>query len=140
MASDLAFHLASRGYEVGAITSRQRYDDPRARLESGTAHGVGIERVWSTRFGRGGLIGRAVDYLTFYLSAFLAMRRERDSVLIAMTDPPLCSILGMRAARKKGARLVNWLTCRTRRAWVTTSRARMQATMAYSSVATASSR
>ena len=105
MASDLAFHLASRGYEVGAITSRQRYDDPRARLESGTANGVTIERVWSTRFGRGGLAGRAIDYLTFYLSAFLAMRRERNAVLIAMTDPPLTSVV----AAVAGKRVVNWV-------------------------------
>jgi len=105
MASDLAFHLASRGYEVGAITSRQRYDDPRARLESGSANGVTIERVWSTRFGRGGLAGRAIDYLTFYLSAFLAMRRERNAVLIAMTDPPLTSVV----AAVAGKRVVNWV-------------------------------
>ena len=105
MASDLAFHLASRGYEVGAITSRQRYDDPRARLSSGTAEGVRIVRVWSTRFGRAGLFGRAIDYLTFYLSAFFAMRRERGAVLIAMTDPPLTSVL----AAVAGGRVVNWV-------------------------------
>jgi glycosyltransferase involved in cell wall biosynthesis len=34
---------------------------------------------------------------------------EPGDTLVAMTDPPLCSILTMRAARKKGARLVNWL-------------------------------
>ncbi|MEA2464604.1 MAG: hypothetical protein QOJ98_2351, partial [Acidobacteriota bacterium] len=45
MATDLAFHLAGRGFDVAAITSRQRYDDPRARLESGTAQGVRIVRV-----------------------------------------------------------------------------------------------
>jgi colanic acid biosynthesis glycosyl transferase WcaI len=105
MASDLAFHLVSRGYEVGAITSRQRYDDPRARLSSGVENGVRVERVWSTRFGRGGLFGRAIDYLTFYLSAFFAMRRQRDAVLIAMTDPPLTSVL----AAVAGRRVVNWV-------------------------------
>ena len=41
IASDLAFHLARRGWNVAAITSRQRYDDPRARLESGS----GIESL-----------------------------------------------------------------------------------------------
>ena len=45
MASDLAFHLASRGCDVVAITSRQRYDDPRARLpRRETANGVYIVR------------------------------------------------------------------------------------------------
>jgi glycosyltransferase involved in cell wall biosynthesis len=105
MATDLAFHLASRGFDVAAITSSQRYDDPRARLESGTASGVRIVRVWSTRFGRGALAGRAIDYLTFYLSAFFAMRRERNAVLVAMTDPPLISVL----ARLAAPRVVNWV-------------------------------
>ncbi|HJQ40646.1 MAG TPA: glycosyltransferase family 4 protein [Thermoanaerobaculia bacterium] len=108
MASDLAFHLASRGWEVAAITSRQRYDDARANLRSGTEDGVRIERIWSTRFGRAGLIGRAFDYATFYLSAFFAIRREirreRGATIIAMTDPPLLSVVAALASRD----VVNW--------------------------------
>jgi glycosyltransferase involved in cell wall biosynthesis len=34
---------------------------------------------------------------------------EPGDGVVAMTDPPLCSILAMRAAQKKKARLVNWL-------------------------------
>jgi glycosyltransferase involved in cell wall biosynthesis len=106
MASDLAFHLASRGFEVAAITSRQRYDDPRARLpRSEVANGVHIVRIWSTRFGRAGLIGRAIDYLTFYLSAFFAIRRQRDAIIVAMTDPPLLSVIAALASK----RVVNWV-------------------------------
>jgi colanic acid biosynthesis glycosyl transferase WcaI len=105
IASDLAFHLAARGWEVTAVTSRQRYDDASARLESGMANGVRVERVWSTRFGRAGLAGRAVDYLSFYVSAFLALLRHRRSVVIAMTDPPLTSVL----AAVAGKRVVNWV-------------------------------
>ena len=106
IATDLGAHLASRGWNVGAITSRQRYDDPRARLAPREiAKGVHIERVWSTRFGRAGLIGRAVDYLTFYVSAFFAMRRSRDAVIVAMTDPPLMSVVAALASK----RVVNWV-------------------------------
>jgi len=105
IASDLAFHLAARGWNVTAITSRQRYDDPAARLTSGIANGVHIERVWSTRFGRGGLIGRAADYLSFYLGAFFAILRHRDAVVVAMTDPPLMSVVAAVASK----RLVNWV-------------------------------
>lgn len=106
IASDLAFHLAARGWEVSAITSRQRYDDPRARLApQDLANGVRIHRVWSTRFGRGGLVGRAIDYLTFYASAFFAIVRHRDSVVIAMTDPPLTSVVAAFGAK----RIVNWV-------------------------------
>ena len=106
MASDLAFHLASRGHEVVAITSRQRYDDPRARLpRSEIANGVHIRRIWSTRFGRAGLLGRAMDYLTFYASAFFAIRREREAIVVAMTDPPLLSVIAAMGSK----RVVNWV-------------------------------
>lgn len=106
MVSDLAFHLASRGWEVRAIASRQLYDDAQARLPGrDTAKGVHIRRIWSTHFGRAGLAGRAVDYLTFYLSAFLAIRRERDAIVVAMTDPPLLSVVAAAASR----RVVNWV-------------------------------
>ncbi len=107
MASDLAFHLAARGWEVVAITSRQRYDDARARLSSvETERGVRIVRIWTTTFGRAGLIGRALDYVTFYASAFFAIRRHgRDAVVVAMTDPPLLSVVAALASR----RTVNWV-------------------------------
>lgn len=104
MASDLAFHLAGRGWEVTAITSRQRYDDARANLRSGVERGVRVERIWSTRFGRAGLIGRAIDYITFYVSAFFAIRRHRHSVIVALTDPPLLSVVAAAASRN----VVNW--------------------------------
>ncbi len=106
IASDLAAHLASRGFDVAAITSRQRYDDARAKLAARDSwNGIAIRRVWSTRFGRAGLAGRAIDYLSFYASAFFAMRAERDAVIIAMTDPPMLSVLATLASN----RVVNWL-------------------------------
>ncbi len=112
IASDLAFDLAARGLEVVAITGRQRYDDPNARLpRSESLQGVRILRVWSTRFGRGWLPGRALDYLTFYLSASRALWREASagSRVIAMTDPPLISLPAAFIARRRGAFLINWL-------------------------------
>jgi glycosyltransferase involved in cell wall biosynthesis len=103
--SDLAFHLASRGWDVTTITSRQRYDDAAARLPgSESVNGVRILRVWSTRFGRAGLPGRAVDYLTFYATSFLALLRRRGSVVVAATDPPLLSVVATVASH----RVVNW--------------------------------
>ena len=56
--SDLAFHLASKGREVHVITSRQRYDEPGARLPpQETIRGVTVHRVWTSTFGRGTLLG-----------------------------------------------------------------------------------
>jgi len=111
MAADLAFFLAGRGHDVVAITSRQRYDDPRERLaKRERAGGVDIVRVATTRFGRGFLPGRAVDYATFYLSALAALLRHarRGDVVVALTDPPLISVIAALAAKLRGAKLVNW--------------------------------
>jgi colanic acid biosynthesis glycosyl transferase WcaI len=107
MAGDLAFHLASRGWEVEVITSRQRYDDAGARLPRREIVGnVTIRRVWTSRFGRSLLLGRAVDYATFYTSSFFALlRAPRHAVVVAMTDPPLVSVVAAAAAR----RVVNWV-------------------------------
>jgi colanic acid biosynthesis glycosyl transferase WcaI len=112
LAADVAFHLAALGYEVHAVTSRQRYDDAAARLAPReTIAGVRIHRVWTTRLGRATLAGRLLDYATFYVSAFvrLAMLARRGDVVIAKTDPPLLSVCACLAAVLRGARLVNWM-------------------------------
>src|SRR5438105_11838819 len=111
MVGDLAFFLAGRGHEIIALTSRQRYDDASARLAPRERlRGVDVVRVATTRFGRGFLPGRALDYATFYLSAFFALlrRARRGDVVVAMTDPPLLSVVATLACMLRGARLVNW--------------------------------
>jgi glycosyltransferase involved in cell wall biosynthesis len=110
--SDLAFELASVGETVTVLTSRQSYGDAEARLlAEETTGGVRIVRIWTTRFGRSNLFGRAIDYLTFYISAAFRLFRltRRGDVLIAKTDPPMLSVIAAPIARLKGARLVNWL-------------------------------
>ena len=110
--SDLAFDLAGAGREVHVVTSRQIYDDPKAALpERETINGIDVHRVASTGFGRAALIGRSIDYVSFYRS----VRRCLDElvrpgdIVIAKTDPPLMSVVARPVARRNGARLVNWL-------------------------------
>ena len=57
------------------------------------------------------MLGRAVDYASFYLSGSLELLRlaRRGDVVIAKTDPPLISVPAAFVARLRGARLVNWL-------------------------------
>jgi glycosyltransferase involved in cell wall biosynthesis len=112
LATDLAIDLTAQGFEAVAITSRQRYDDPSARLAREEMHTqVRIRRVGTTRFGRNNLIGRALDYLSFYLAASFALWREarRGTVVIAMTDPPLLGVPALAIAQLRGAYCVNWL-------------------------------
>jgi colanic acid biosynthesis glycosyl transferase WcaI len=110
--SDLAFHLADLGKEVHVITGHQLYDDPSAHLPSEqTIRNVNIHRVAATRFGRANLLGRGTDYLSFYASTWRAVMRTAQNcdILIAKTDPPLISVPVLMAARRRGAKLVNWL-------------------------------
>jgi colanic acid biosynthesis glycosyl transferase WcaI len=111
MLTDLARSLAARERAVHVVCSRQLYGDSRAGLPRHEVRsGVTIHRVTTTRFGRAGLIGRALDYASFYVFASLALLKllTRGDVVIAKTDPPLISILVASVARMKGAALINW--------------------------------
>jgi glycosyltransferase involved in cell wall biosynthesis len=110
--SDLAFDLAGAGREVHCVTSRQIYDDPKAALpEREILNGVDVHRVASTGFGRAALIGRSLDYVSFYRSVRRCLNdiARPGDIVIAKTDPPLVSIVARPAARRNGARLLNWL-------------------------------
>jgi len=111
--SDLAFGLDAGGsYQIHVVTSRQRYDDPMAQLPAfEEVKGVHVHRVWTSRFGRRHLPGRALDYLSFYLTAFLKLLQLTDagSVVVAKTDPPLVSVMAAMAVKLRSARLVNWI-------------------------------
>jgi glycosyltransferase involved in cell wall biosynthesis len=109
---DLAFGLAQRDFHVQVYCSRQLYGAPDARLPAREIfRGVIVRRVWTTRFGRARLIGRSIDYLSFYGTCAVALLfgLRRGDVVIAETDPPLISIVAWAIARCRGATLVNWL-------------------------------
>lgn len=110
--TDLAFHLAATGREIHVIATQQRYDDPSSLLPpKEVIKGVNITRVSTTQFGRTALVGRGFDYLSFYISAARALHAlvKKDDIIVAMTDPPLMSIVAMGTAKRNGARLINWL-------------------------------
>jgi glycosyltransferase involved in cell wall biosynthesis len=112
MLSDLTFALAKSGHKIAVVTSRQLYECPESELPSQeTVASVVVHRVWTSRFGRHNLIGRAIDYLTFYLSAAWRLWRvlRQGDVIVVKTDPPMLSVVTAPIARIRGAKLVNWL-------------------------------
>lgn len=112
MVTDLAEYLANQGHRVEVIASRQRYEEAAAQLASTeTINGVSVSRVWTSTFGRGHLAGRALDYLSFYLSFFFAVLASlhKGSVVVCCTDPPLLSVPASLACGIRRAHLVNWL-------------------------------
>lgn len=110
--ADVTEALKDAGPQVYIITSRQAYTDPKADLPPRAVfHGAQVHRVWSTRFGRKGLAGRALDSVSFMLAAawrMLFLVRPGD-LLVAKTDPPLIAALAALVCRLRGARLVNWV-------------------------------
>ena len=110
--SDLSFDLVRQGFSVEVVTSRQLYGDSAYVLKSNECiNDVTVRRVWTTGFGRQHLAGRAMDYLTFYISAawcLLRIVRPEDTVVVK-TDPPLISVIAALVVRLRGARLINWL-------------------------------
>ena len=84
--SDLAFHLAGTGREVHIVTSTQIYDEPKASLpDYEIIRNVRVHRVSSTQFGRAVLLGRSLDYLSFYWSVWhrLIAMAEQGDILVA---------------------------------------------------------
>src|SRR5215203_1350229 len=112
LVGDVVRHLASSGFEVAVVTSQQLYQQPKAGLPAmEIINGVQIHRIRTTRYGRDNLIGRALDYLSYYYAArrsLLALVKAGDTI-IAMTDPPLISVIAMSVAKRRGAHLINWL-------------------------------
>ena len=112
MLSDLAFALARDGENVTVVASRQLYEHADAQLPArDTIRGVTVHRAGTTRFGRTGLVGRALDYLSFHLSAGVTLLRLscRGDVVVTLTDPPLMSVTTGIVARLRGLKSVNWL-------------------------------
>jgi colanic acid biosynthesis glycosyl transferase WcaI len=109
--TELARGLAADGFDVWVISSRQLYEDPAADLAARQfSGGVQVCRVATTRFGRVGLPGRAMDYLSFYFACAVALLRilKRGDILVVKTDPPLLSLLAVPIAAMKRIAFINW--------------------------------
>ncbi|PRD41613.1 glycosyltransferase WbuB [Phyllobacterium phragmitis] len=112
MISSLAFSLAREGIEVEAIASRHYYNRPDEVLPAEEIiNGVRVHRIWTSGFGRSSLVGRAIDYATFHLSAMAWWLRhaQRDDICVVCTDPPLLAVSSALPIRLRGAKLVNWV-------------------------------
>ena len=110
--SDLAFALAERGVPVVVITSRLTYEDSNPlHPPRETIRGVDVYRVWTSSRSRSGLLGRSLDYVSFFFVAAWRLWRvaRANDVVVAKTDPPLLSVMAAPIVWLRGARLVNWL-------------------------------
>jgi len=112
MLHDLTRRLALHHYEVHVVCSRQLYGDAKAQLACNeVVDGVHVHRAAGSRFGRDRLMGRALDYASFYFGAFLELRSliRAGDIVVAKTDPPLVSVPVSILSRWRRAHLINWL-------------------------------
>jgi hypothetical protein len=109
-AADLAQALVARGHEVTVLCSARAYDNPQQRFARHEKwNGVEIIRVGGTGLGKASKWKRAADFASFMLlcGARVAMLPRFD-VVVAMTTPPLISVMGALLKPWKASRLVYW--------------------------------
>jgi putative colanic acid biosynthesis glycosyltransferase WcaI len=69
--------------------------------------GVAIHRARATGLRRARFVGRATNYLSYFLGACLiALRLPRPDVVVSFTDPPIIGLAALLAARRARARFV----------------------------------
>lgn len=105
--TDLAESLVERGLAVTAVSGRGRYNGGETLAPREDYKGVRIERAWATGFGKPSIAGRLCDYLSFYFgAAWRLLRFSHHDVVMALTTPPLISLLALAVCRLRGMRLV----------------------------------
>ncbi|HXT69793.1 MAG TPA: glycosyltransferase family 4 protein [Vicinamibacterales bacterium] len=94
--------VRDHGCRVSVVTAG------RGRLLGREEHnGVAILRASGTRFSKARFIGRATNYVTYFLSAsYAGLRLDRPDVVVALTDPPIIGLAAWLAGKRFGAPLV----------------------------------
>lgn len=109
--TDIAVALAERGHEVTVVTSRRAYDDPTKNFPGYEIwRGIQIHRVFNTGFGKRAKWRRAADFLTFLLSCCWRLcLLPKPDVVVALTSPPLVSVIAAGFAKLRGAKFCYWI-------------------------------
>lgn len=95
------------GYPVGAVASGFPTAEASAKAVSRTKsievrNGVRVIRASGTTFSPRRFVGRATNYVTYFLSAlWTALWLPRQDVTVALTDPPIIGLAAL-AARPRG--------------------------------------
>lgn len=109
--TEVALRLVERGHQVSVVTSRRAYDAPTTLFpKSETWRGIHIYRIGSTGFGKGARWRRVADFASFLaLCCLRLVWLPRHDAVVALTSPPLISLLGAVWAKLHGSRFFYWV-------------------------------
>lgn len=105
--TELGESLVERGVVVTALAGRGRYNGGVTLPVREIYRGVHIERAWATSFGKGSMMTRLCDYVSFYLGAtWKLLTMPRHDIVMALTTPPLISLLALLVCRVRRMKLI----------------------------------
>jgi glycosyltransferase involved in cell wall biosynthesis len=109
--SSLARELRQRGHQVTVVTSARGYDDPSLKFASReTWNGVQIIRIPTLALGKESKWRRALNFLSFLVAcSWRLLLLPRFDCVVALTSPPLISVLGALFVRLKGGDFYFWV-------------------------------
>jgi glycosyltransferase involved in cell wall biosynthesis len=110
MLTDLVGGLAGLGAGRMVITGRSGYA-PGAGSTLSELEGVHTIRLPSLPISNASLIGRAANFIAFYIGLLAAgfVHSKRGDLIICLTDPPLSNVIVRAIAAIKGAKVINWV-------------------------------
>jgi len=109
--SDLAVELAKRGHSVTVIASDRGYDNPKMRFPRREIwQGITIIRISTLALGKETKWRRSLTFGSFLLNCALRLLLlPRFDKVVALTSPPLISLLGALFVQAKGGRFFFWV-------------------------------
>jgi glycosyltransferase involved in cell wall biosynthesis len=89
MAASLAEHRAEQGDDVTIITSSGGYVSESASASGSKSTNPNVSRLWTPRLGKSTTLTRIVDYVSFYILAFIrSITLPKQDMFISLTTPP----------------------------------------------------
>lgn len=109
--TDLAVELTAEGHRVTVIASRRGYDNPELEFPAQeTYKGIRIIRIPTLGLGKSAKWRRAADFASFLICCVLRLLLlPRYDAVVALTSPPLISLLGALFTKLKGGRFYFWV-------------------------------
>jgi len=110
-AGDLVAALTELGHEVTVVASTRAYDNPDLKFPKEEQwHGCRILRVFTLALGKTSKWRRVANFASFFISCVLRLIfLPRYDVVMALTSPPLISLLGALYVKLKGGRFIFWV-------------------------------